>query len=101
MRLFLVSDKLDPVIGMRLAGVEGACLRSSADMEKALCDAAANAEIGVILYTAGVREACAETVARLQRQTHPLLLEIPDGENETGSTSSITQYIQEAVGIRL
>ncbi len=101
MRLFLVSDKLDPVIGMRLAGIEGLCLRSSTDMEKALCDAAANAEIGIVLYTAGVREACPDTIARLQRQTRPLLLEIPDGESATASSSSITEYIQEAVGIRL
>ena len=101
MRLFLVSDKVDPVIGMRLAGVEGLCLRDSAQMEKALCSAAEDADIGVILYTAGVRKACADTIARLQRRTRPLLLEIPDGESAPENSGSITEYIQEAVGIRL
>ncbi len=101
MRLFLVSDKVDPVIGMRLAGVEGVCLREPEKLDAALRQAAGNEDVGVVLYTAGVREACPETVAQLQRQNRPLLLEIPDGESEAGTSGSITEYIQEAVGIRL
>ena len=101
MRLYLVSDKVDPVIGMRLAGVEGVCLREPERLAEALETAAGTADIGVLLYTAGVRESCPETVARLQRQNRPLLLEIPDGESASGNSGSITEYIQEAVGIHL
>ena len=95
MRLFLVSDKVDPVIGMRLAGVEGVCLREPERLAEALETAAGTADIGVLLYTAGVRESCP------QRQNRPLLLEIPDGESASGNSGSITEYIQEAVGIHL
>ena len=34
MRLFLISDKTDPVVGMRLAGVEGICIRSAEEAER-------------------------------------------------------------------
>ena len=40
-------------------------------------------------------------IADLKRRNRPLLAEIPDSENDTGSGSSITEYIQEAIGVKL
>lgn len=101
MQLFLISDKLDPVIGMRLAGVEGLCVRNATDAAAALQKAAQDENIGILLCTAGIRALCPEETARLQRQNRLLFLEIPDGETLSGNQNSITAYIQEAVGIQL
>ena len=58
-------------------------------------------DIGILLITAGVRRLCPELIADLKRRNRPLLAEIPDSENDTGSGSSITEYIQEAIGVKL
>ena len=100
MRLFLISDKTDPVVGMRLAGVEGICIRSE-EAEREVEKALSAGDIGILLITAGVRRLCPELIADLKRRNRPLLAEIPDSENDTGSGSSITEYIQEAIGVKL
>ena len=101
MRLFLISDKTDPVFGMRLAGVEGICIRSAEEAEREVEKALSAGDIGILLITAGVRRLCPELIADLKCRNRPLLAEIPDSENDTGSGSSITEYIQEAIGVKL
>ena len=51
MKMFLISDNIDTYTGMRLAGVEGVVVHETEELKKALEDAIANKENGVILLT--------------------------------------------------
>ena len=48
MKMFLISDNVDTLTGMRLAGVEGCIVHERAELRKALEDAIANKENGII-----------------------------------------------------
>lgn len=51
MKMFLISDNIDTYTGMRLAGVEGVVVHEREELKKALEEAIANKENGVILLT--------------------------------------------------
>ena len=51
MKMFLISDNVDTLTGMRLAGVEGCIVHERAELRKALEDVIANKENGIILLT--------------------------------------------------
>ena len=51
MKMFLISDNIDTYTGMRLAGVEGVVVHERDELKKALEEAIANKENGVILLT--------------------------------------------------
>ena len=51
MKMFLISDNIDTYTGMRLAGVEGVVVHEREELKKALEEAIANKDYGVILLT--------------------------------------------------
>ncbi len=51
MQMFLISDNIDTLTGMRLAGVEGVVVHTHDELKDALQSTIANKEIGIILLT--------------------------------------------------
>ena len=82
MKMFLISDNVDTLTGMRLAGVEGCIVHERAELRKALEDAIANKENGIILLTEKFGREFPDIIddVRLNRRL-PLLIEIPDRHN--------------------
>ena len=102
MKMFLISDNVDTLTGMRLAGVEGCIVHERAELRKALEDAIANKENGIILLTEKFGREFPDIIddVRLNRRL-PLLIEIP-GRHGTGRKPDfITSYVSEAIGIKL
>lgn len=100
MKLFLISDNTDAMIGMRLAGIEGVRVTSAEESEKALDRVLSDEEIAVLLVTPGVEQLCPARLRELKQGNRPLLVTIPDGEgNQSGD--SVTEYIREAIGIQM
>lgn len=58
-------------------------------------------DIGILLITAGVAELCPETVKKLKQGNRPLLVTIPDGDGNGRNRDSITEYIRDAIGIKI
>lgn len=100
MKLFLISDNTDAMIGMRLAGIEGVRVTSAEAGEKALDRVLSDEEIAVLLVTPGVEQLCPERLRALKQGNRPLLVTIPDGEGHQ-SGDSVTAYIREAIGIQM
>lgn len=105
MKFFLISDNTDAMIGMRLAGIEAKRVTSRDEAEKAFKKAFKKAlsaeDIGILLITAGVAELCPETVKKLKQGNRPLLVTIPDGDGNGRNRDSITEYIRDAIGIKI
>ena len=102
MKMFLISDNVDTLTGMRLAGVEGCIVHERAELRKALEDAIANKENGIILLTEKFGREFPDIIddVRLNRRL-PLLIEIPDRHGTGRKPDFITSYVSEAIGIKL
>ena len=102
MKMFLISDNVDTLTGMRLAGVEGCIVHERAELRKALEDAIANKENGIILLTEKFGREFPDIIddVRLNRRL-PLLIEIPDRHGTSRKPDFITSYVSEAIGIKL
>lgn len=102
MKMFLISDNVDTLTGMRLAGVEGCTVHERAELRKALEDAIANKENGIILLTEKFGREFPDIIddVRLNRRL-PLLIEIPDRHGTGRKPDFITSYVSEAIGIKL
>lgn len=102
MKMFLISDNVDTLTGMRLAGVEGCIVHERAELRKALEDAIANKENGIILLTEKFGREFSDIIddVRLNRRL-PLLIEIPDRHGTGRKPDFITSYVSEAIGIKL
>ena len=102
MKMFLISDNVDTLTGMRLAGVEGCIVHERAELRKALEDAIANKENGIILLTEKFGRKFPDIIddVRLNRRL-PLLIEIPDRHGTGRKPDFITSYVSEAIGIKL
>ena len=102
MKMFLISDNVDTLTGMRLAGVEGCIVHERAELRKALEDAIANKENGIIVLTEKFGREFPDIIddVRLNRRL-PLLIEIPDRHGTGRKPDFITSYVSEAIGIKL
>ena len=102
MKMFLISDNVDTLTGMRLAGIEGCIVHERAELRKALEDAIANKENGIILLTEKFGREFPDIIddVRLNRRL-PLLIEIPDRHGTGRKPDFITSYVSEAIGIKL
>lgn len=102
MRIFLVSDNIDTLTGMRLAGVEGVIVHRADEVREAIQKVLADSGIGIILITEKLSALCPDLVSELKSERiMPLIVEIPDRHGTGRTPDSITRYVREAIGIRI
>jgi len=91
--MYLISDNIDTLTGMRLAGVEGVIVHKHDELKEALERTIADKEIG--------RE-FPEIIddVKLHHKT-PLIIEIPDRHGTGRRPDFITSYVNEAIGLKL
>jgi V/A-type H+-transporting ATPase subunit F len=101
MRLYLICDNEDTALGLRLAGIEGTVTESRDEVAKLLEKAASDSEIGIILINQTLVSLCSEEInAFCKEHSLPLIIEIPDRHSD-GTSSSIADYVSEAIGIKI
>ena len=100
MRMYLISDNRDTYTGMRLAGVEGVIVHERQELKEALEAAFADKEIGIVLLKFGREFPDLIDDIKLNRRL-PLLIEIPDRHGTGRNENFITDYVSEAIGLKL
>ena len=102
MRMFLISDNVDTLTGMRLAGIEGVVVHEKQEIKQALDEVLSQKDIGIILMTEKLGKEIPEIVDDIKlNRTFPLLLEIPDRHGSGRRPDFITAYINAAIGIKI
>lgn len=102
MRFYLVSDNVDTLVGMRLAGIEGVVVHEKQEVNDALKSAMDNDEIGIVLITEKLVKLCEDLVYDLKlNRKRPLIVEIPDRHGSGRAKDSITRYVREAIGVKI
>lgn len=102
MRMFLISDNVDTLTGMRLAGIDGVVVHEKQEIKQALDEVLSQKDIGIILMTEKLGKEIPEIVDDIKlNRMFPLLLEIPDRHGSGRRPDFITAYINEAIGIKI
>lgn len=102
MQFFLISDNADTEMGMRLAGIRGVVVHEEKEVKDALAAAAADKDIAVILMTEKLVRLCRETVFDMKlNMKSPLIVEIPDRHATSDISSTISGYVEDAIGLKL
>ena len=102
MKMYLISDNVDTLTGMRLAGVEGCVVHERQELKEALQRTLEDPQVGIILLTEKFGREFPEMIddVRLNRKL-PLLIEIPDRHGTGRRADFITSYLNEAIGLKL
>ena len=95
--MYLISDNIDTLTGMRLAGVDGIVVHEREELRCAIENAMEDKDVGVILLT----EKFGREFPDLMERTMPLLIEIPDRHGTGRKKDFITSYVNEAIGLKL
>ena len=82
--MYLISDNIDTLTGMRLAGVDGVMVHTREELRSAI-----GREFPDLIDE-----------IKLER-TMPLLIEIPDRHGTGRKKDFITSYVNEAIGLKL
>ena len=101
MKIRVVGDKL--LVGLfQLSGVTGTTPVTPDDTAAAIDDYLTDPEIGVVLVGSSfAAHMGAEFRPYLQRRKLPMVLRVPDREDQAGCADEIREYLQRTLGIRL
>jgi V/A-type H+-transporting ATPase subunit F len=102
MRTFLVSDNHDTVVGLRLAGIPGVIVHEQDEVASAIQDALDFPDLGLLVVTEKVARTAPDLIARLrERGELPLVVVIPDRHGTERDPDYLTQYVRDAIGVKL
>lgn len=102
MKFYTLSDNIDTMMGMRLAGIEGEVIHTQDEVLAALRRVMADPEIGIVLMTEKLIDTCPAMVYRYKlTQKRPLIVEVPDRHGEGDVSQTIEKYVSEAIGVKL
>lgn len=102
MKMYLISDNRDTLVGMRLAGIKGVIVGDKREAEKIFDEIMNNKEIGILLLTERVANDIRSRVNHVkQKSSIPLIVEIPDRHGSSKDEDYITGYVRDSIGIKI
>jgi vacuolar-type H+-ATPase subunit F/Vma7 len=101
MKIRVVGDKL--LVGLfQLAGVSGSTPATPDDTAAVIDAYLADPEVGVVLVGSSYAAQMGPAFRKyLQRRKLPMVLRVPDREDQAGCADEIREYLQKSLGIRL
>jgi V/A-type H+-transporting ATPase subunit F len=102
MKFFAISDNIDTITGLRLAGIIGVLAREREDVIEALEKAINDKDVGIIIMTELIAEMVQEEVKEIRLDaSKPIITVIPDRHGERRRPDYITNYIKESIGLKI
>jgi V/A-type H+-transporting ATPase subunit F len=102
MKFFAISDNIDTITGLRLAGIKGVVVHERAEVIEALEKAVEDNDIGIIIMTELLAEMLQDEVKEIRLDaTKPIITIIPDRHGERRRPDYITNYIKESIGLKI
>jgi len=102
MKMYLISDNVDTLTGMRLAGIDGIVVHEEPEVRAALDKALQEKELAVILITEKLAELVPDFIKHIKLSLkQPLIVEIPDRHGTRKPSDSITRLVKESIGLKI
>ncbi len=98
----LVIGHREAVLGFSLAGVSDHAVTTAEEADKALNEALASKDVGIILVTQDIAGMLQERMEDLKlHSTIPLVVEIPSPAGVPEDQPSLSEVVLKAIGIKL
>ena len=98
----LVVGHPEAVLGFSLAGVDGKPVANAEQANRALDEALAAKDVGIVLVTQDVARMVLARMDDLKlHSTVPLIVEIPSPEGVSPDEPSLSEIVLKAIGIKL
>lgn len=102
MKVRLISDSNDTLIGMRLVGIEGKIAVDKDEIINEFNRLSDDKDVGLVLITENVNAICEEFFTeRKLSQSRPLITVIPGYKTDGTAQSSIMKCVNEAIGVKM
>jgi len=102
MKMYLLSDNNDTLMGMRMAGVDGKVLTDENQLRTKLSELIKDEDLAVIMITENLFKLARDTINELKLNLRqPLIIEIPDRHGQGRTKDAITKYVKDAIGVNL
>ncbi len=102
MRVWLISDNHDTLVGMRLAGIEGVLVNETEDILEAIDTAVSMSDVGILVVTERISAKVPDVIQRLRENGElPLVIEIPDRHGTNRGPDFLTRYVRDAIGVKM
>ncbi len=102
MKFYLISDNIDTLMGMRLAGIDGVVAHETEEVTQQLDKAMKMKDVAIILMTKKLIDLCRDKVYQLKLSCpKPLIVEIADRHGDSQVTKTISGYVNEAIGLKI
>jgi len=102
MKTFLISDNIDTVVGLNIAGIRGIVVSSKEQCAEEIRKLLDNKEIELILITEKAALLVPDLIEKIKLEMKfPLITEIPDASGSIKEENDILQYIKRAIGLNL
>lgn len=102
MKMYLISDNIDTLTGMRLAGIEGQVVHGSKETKLAVENVLKDKRLGILLITEKLSNEIPELIDEIKLNRRlPLIVEIPDRHGSGRNPDFIINYINDAIGIKI
>jgi len=101
MKSYIISDNLDALIGMRLAGMQGEIVQNRDQVVDALKKILKDKEIGIVIVTKKVHGMAKEEITDIKvNREYPLIVEIP-GKKDEKIEDNILKVVRESIGVKI
>lgn len=101
MRIYLISDNRDTLVGMRIAGIKGSLVENVNEAEKLIDSLLKDKEIGIILITEKFGRGMRNKISHIkEKMAYPLIIEVPDRHGSIKDEDYITGYVKDSIGIK-
>ncbi|HHY04650.1 MAG TPA: ATP synthase subunit F [Thermoanaerobacterales bacterium] len=102
MKVFLLSDNTDTLVGFRLAGIEGILVNDKDDALRQMKKLQAAKDIGLLLITEKLAEKIKDEINRLKLENNlPIIIEVPDRHGSRRPPDYLTRYIRQTIGLKI
>ena len=106
LQFFVLSDNIDTVLGLRLAGLDGEVVHTELELKDYLKDLLRNEKIGIVLLSSNLVRFCKDYIFNIKLNVkRPLIVEIPDRYNFSNSNmktfESMADYVHRATGMSI
>lgn len=102
MKVYLISDKRDTLVGMRLAGIKGTLVHDVEEAKVVLEQIVKNNDIGIVLITEKLALSLKDRINYIKiKMPSPLIVEIPDRHGSIKGNDYITGYVKDSIGIKV
>lgn len=102
MKAFVLSDNMDTLTGLRLAGIEGKIIYEKSEVLKELNAISQKRDVGLVIITESLAEKAEDEINAFKlKKGLPIIIEVPDMNGSRRPPDFLTRYIKESVGIKI